>query len=70
MQSGSEKGCWTAFINSYPGSYPESCPERAALRRCGAACAILATDVNTFVCCKRLDGDRRFEDRFFCKFPL
>ena len=41
MQSGSEKGCWTAFINSYPGSYPESCPERAALRRCGAAALYL-----------------------------
>jgi hypothetical protein len=33
-------------------------------------CAILARDVNPFVCCPRLDGDRRFEVRFSRKIPL
>jgi hypothetical protein len=34
------------------------------------ACAILARDVNTFVCAPTLDGDRRFEIRFQGKIPL
>jgi hypothetical protein len=46
---------WTAFGNTQP---------LAAIRLRPQPCAILAGDVNPFVCCLRLDGDRRFEVRF------
>jgi hypothetical protein len=53
---------WTAFGNTRP---------MAPIRLCRTTpCAILAGDVNPFVCCLRLDGDRRFEVRFSRKFPL
>ncbi len=37
---------------------------------CRKGCAILTKDVHSFVCCPKLDGDRRSASRLSRKFPL
>jgi hypothetical protein len=49
---------WTPFGNITP----------AQIKRDG--CVILTKDVHSFVCCPKLDGDRRSASRLSRKFPL